>query len=255
MRMFYILLYVMCFFSFSAFAHDNEHEIKRYNLNLFDCTPGAWDGWRLKYDLNNLQKLYPGLLCPHPEGYGFLESEGYPYFEKIQYKSYHYLCNTVSGKNKYRIVPALKNNTDNLMRFISNDQKISTGTYFFSRSHNQTPHPFNIAFKDDYLTAVLDSFFIQLHEDTWSIGLPARKHAYGIHLYKCSPDIVQEKNKISAMKWMWYALPDEDMRFYPIEKNQEFIFTGSFGTYVIFNSMGDYLLLTIEPELQQSSQL
>ena len=243
---------VSCLYSTSSYAQEETQEEqtspKRYHLNIYDCMPGAWEGWQLKYNLKELSNLYPGLLCPDKEGYHFLEEPGQPYFAKIQYISPAYLINELLGYNKYRIAPALNNaEDDGLMRYIIEKEKIGKGTYFFSR-HNgfKHKHPFTTSIHNAEFTTELDNYFFQIDDDSWSIGIPAAKCEYGIHVYKCSPKIWLEENILPAMKFGWYVENEEDMKFHPVPKNQPFFFTGGCGTYVLFTSFGRYLLFSLE---------
>ena len=148
--------------------------------------------------------------------------------------------NELMVRNKYHIVPALNNaEDDGLMRYIIEKEEIGKGSYFFSR-HNgfKHKHPFTTSIHNTEFTTELENYFFQIDDDSWSIGIPAAKREYGIHVYKCSPKIWLEENILPAMKFGWYVENEEDMKFYPVPKNQPFFFTGGCGTYVLFTSLG-----------------
>lgn len=235
---------VFLFIQYIVVAFIGYQQEQYYNVLIYDDRANLWSGWKLQYDINKINVMYPGLVSPVGDGYGFLDEPSYEHWCKLQNKESHLGV----SRNLYQfwleinnvwinILPCVKNSkVDEPLRFY-NGRLLTKGSYFFCHGYQEIEHhhPFQLFDTNaNIIHSPIYEFFVQLKSNSWIIAFPKQvNESYNIEIIKVNP---QNQLAIKDSQRAERCILNSD---------SELIRELPFGSYLFSSKTGHLLLISV----------
>lgn len=236
---------VFLFIQYIVVAFIGYQQEQYYNVQIYADRANLWSGWKLQYDINKINALYPGLVSPVGDGYGFLDEPSYEHWCKLQNKESHlglfrnlYQFWLEMNNVWINIPPCIKNSkVDEPLRF-HNGKLLTKGSYFFCYGYQEVEqhHPFQLFdASSNIIHDPIYDFFVQLKSNSWIIAFPKQvNESYNIEIM----EVVNPLNQLVI------KIPQRTERCI-LNSDNELIRELPFGSYLFSTKTGHLLLMSV----------